>query len=407
MSRHPQISEALRNSTGVSLSLLLIFLAAGCTPAPEFRLNAVHRRTVELESLDGQPISDEHLRQAGDVLIALFGTPGHPVFPEVESDWASIVDLENLKLAAGPVASDRSGRHSGLFREHCAHCHGVSGDGAGPTAAFLNPYPRDFRLGKFKFKSTRMYRPPTDGDLLRILEEGIPGTAMPSFRLLDRDELVALVDYVKYLTIRGQVERALLEEISQLNDKEPLLASRAGLPDDEFDEQLSLVIDDVVTPVINKWLERENNVTEVPAVPEDLFSSRFQWAARGRQLFFGRANCAQCHGETGRGDGQTQNHDDWTNEWLMRAKVDENNRAEVAEFVRLGALRPRKLRPRNLEHRVFRGGGTPMDLYRRIADGIEGTTMPAASGLSEEDVWSLVMFVKEPGFPENDEGHQH
>ena len=29
-----------------------------------------------------------------------------------------------------------------LYREHCAHCHGISGDGVGPTAVFLNPYPR-------------------------------------------------------------------------------------------------------------------------------------------------------------------------------------------------------------------------------------------------------------------------
>jgi hypothetical protein len=109
------------------------------------------------------------------------------------------------------------------------------------------------------------------------------------------------------------------------------------------------------------------------------------------------------------GDGQTQNHDDWTNEWLKRAKVDENNPAEVAEFVALGALPPRKLRPRNLAHRVFRGGSTPTDLYRRIADGIEGSSMPAAIGLSENEVWALVAYVLELGFTDMDghEGHDH
>ena len=42
-----------------------------------------------------------------------------------------------------------------LYMQHCLHCHGVSGDGAGPTAKFLNPRPRDYRQGIFKFKSTQ------------------------------------------------------------------------------------------------------------------------------------------------------------------------------------------------------------------------------------------------------------
>lgn len=32
-----------------------------------------------------------------------------------------------------------------LFRQHCASCHGESGDGAGPVAASLDPAPSDLR----------------------------------------------------------------------------------------------------------------------------------------------------------------------------------------------------------------------------------------------------------------------
>jgi hypothetical protein len=46
----------------------------------------------------------------------------------------------------------RSGR--GLYMRHCSHCHGTSGDGNGPTAEYLNPRPRDYRNGIFKFTST-------------------------------------------------------------------------------------------------------------------------------------------------------------------------------------------------------------------------------------------------------------
>jgi mono/diheme cytochrome c family protein len=398
---------AIRFSVRAAALIALGVAVCGCTPPPEFRLNAVHQRTVELEFLDGEPMPAESLQQAGDILTALFGTPQAPTFPAFDTGGEPILDLENLKLAAGPVASDRSGVHSGLYREHCAHCHGISGDGSGPTAAFLNPYPRDFRLGKFKFKSTRMYRPPVDEDLRRVIERGIPGTAMPSFRLLEPEELDALVDYVKYLSIRGQVERALLEEIAQLDADEPLLAARDSVPEEEFGDQLSLVMDDVVAPVLEKWSDRAKNITPVPPVPQDFFEYRTRWSDLGQTLFYGKANCAQCHGDTGQGDGQTQNYDDWTNEWLKRAKVDENDPAEIRAFVQLGALPPRKLLPRNLEHRVFRGGSSPVDLYRRIADGIEGTSMPAASGLTEEEIWGLVMFVIELGYPERLEDHQH
>ena len=114
-------------------------------------------------------------------------------------------------MAAGPVWSDQAGGKHGLYRRHCAHCHGISGDGHGPTAAILNPYPRDYRPGVFKFKSTYTAAEPTDDDLHRCLHDGVPGTAMPSFALLPPDEVDALVEYVKYLSMRGQMETALGE----------------------------------------------------------------------------------------------------------------------------------------------------------------------------------------------------
>ncbi len=91
------------------------------------------------------------------------------------------------------------------------HCHGITGDGAGPTAAFLNPYPRDYRKGVYKFKSSKKGSKPTHEDLKMVLMEGIAGTAMPSFKLLPDQEVEALLHYVRYLTARGEVERKLFE----------------------------------------------------------------------------------------------------------------------------------------------------------------------------------------------------
>src|SRR5687768_18182134 len=149
----------------------------------------------------------------------MFGTPDEPAIPVLTGagaealdavDLTPLFDLPRLKLAAGPVGSDELGNARGLYREHCAHCHGITGDGYGPTATFLNPYPRDYRPGKYKFKSTPVGSKPTHEDLTKIVYDGIPGTAMPSFKLLPADELDALVHYVKYLSIRGETERTLL-----------------------------------------------------------------------------------------------------------------------------------------------------------------------------------------------------
>ena len=54
-----------------------------------------------------------------------------PGWTRAKSSWRPAVPAE-MKRAASAVCTVSTG----------AHCHGISGDGAGPTAAFLNPYPR-------------------------------------------------------------------------------------------------------------------------------------------------------------------------------------------------------------------------------------------------------------------------
>ena len=131
----------------------------------------------------------------------LFGTPDKPVVPEGVD-----LDKELLAIAAGPVGSDENDNPRGLFRKHCVACHGISGDGAGPNAAALMPYPRDYRPGVFKYTSTAGGGKPVREDLLRTLQTGIPGTAMPSFGKLPQRQLESLVEYVKYLSLRGETE---------------------------------------------------------------------------------------------------------------------------------------------------------------------------------------------------------
>ena len=184
-------------------SPIILLAVAGCAEVepPAFRLNMVSMVSNELDSAYQQEVAD--------VLGALFGTPDEPF-----AHPATGLDQLRLDAASGPAWTDEAGVNRGLYRKHCVHCHGISGDGQGPTAAFLNPYPRDYRKGVFKFKSTYNPQKPTDEDLRRVLINGVPGTSMPSLALLPSSEQEALVEYVKYLAMRGEVEARLTEYVA-------------------------------------------------------------------------------------------------------------------------------------------------------------------------------------------------
>lgn len=98
------------------------------------------------------------------------------------------------------------------------------------------------------------------------------------------------------------------------------------------------------------------------------------------------------------GDGQTNNYDAWTKDWTEG--IDLQSKDDLRPFLKLGALKPRVILPRNLRTGVYRGGSEPSDLYLRIVNGIDGTPMPATAmqpentlGLTENDVWDLVNFL--------------
>ena len=125
---------------------LLLFLAAvvcGCSASKpaEFRLNT--------EGRDAAAISQHQREAIQETLATLFGTPDVPIVPDRVN-----LRLNLSKAAAGTIGGDAEGNQWGLFRRHCAGCHGISGDGAGPAAAVLDPYPRDIRNGVFKYTST-------------------------------------------------------------------------------------------------------------------------------------------------------------------------------------------------------------------------------------------------------------
>ncbi len=85
-----------------------------------------------------------------------------------------------------------------LYQQWCAGCHGVEGTGDGPAAEWMLPRPRDFTKALYQIRSTPSGQLPTDEDILRVIDEGMPGTTMPGWEeTLSRRERLALVEYLK------------------------------------------------------------------------------------------------------------------------------------------------------------------------------------------------------------------
>jgi len=333
---------------------------------------------------------NDSLFQTKDLLTEWFGTPDNPKIPDLlkDGDYSDLFNEENLKLAAGTATNP------GLYAsQQCVSCHGPTGQGRGPVAASQDPYPRDFRAGIFKFKGTPLAAKPRKEDIARVLKQGLSGTQMPIFDKLSDQQINALVDYVVFLSIRGDVERRLLRTAS----------SNDGKLDDLKD-----AAEEALTQVADRWVAAEDSFEDFPepeiplvgAVPAD-DAALAQSIEKGKELFR-TTNCAQCHGPEANGMGtKPPDYDNWTKEWTVDINLAPTNLDELVPLMALGGMKPQIIKPRNIVEGHLRGGRSPMDIYRRIRYGIPGGPMPAAAivqsrdeqGLLEEDLWHLVNYV--------------
>jgi DMSO reductase family type II enzyme heme b subunit len=205
--------------------------------------------------------------QIWQVIYYLYETTGHP--PRVmESHAARPVEPGPTTglLARGadffaprPAAAQAGDVALGkrVYEVRCAGCHGADGKGDGPAAELLVPRPRDFTAGKYKIR-TQSGPLASDQDLLHIVTEGMPGTSMPSWRVLPDRERQAVVAFIK--TFAEAYKSAKLEPV---------------------------------------------------AVPKEVSSSDAS-LRRGKKMF-DAFECVKCHGQAGRGDPAPGSDlkDDW------------------------------------------------------------------------------------------------
>ncbi len=356
--------------------------------------------SAKLEGLVGKKLYDpntipsdmraEYAKNLGD----MFGTPAHPKVSGFEPAALKAVDesltadaiVQTLQLDEATLAE--GSRH---FRMHCLHCHGLEGNGRGPTGPWVNPPPRDYRLGIFKYTSSNQdqhARKPRRADILHVLAFGIDGTSMPSFNVLSIEEREQIASYVIHLSLRGEVEgRTMTDQLQLMAESKGGSATGAPkyrmlLREDMKDPKQKDALQDNLALAASRWAAAQKPDAAIAPQPyrtgntEDDFLTS---AARGSKIFF--ASCVQCHQNFGRESNLV--YDSW------------------------GTI----VRGRNLYEGVYRGGRRPIDLYYRVHGGIEGSEMPAykdiKSSLTAEGVgmtaaqfeqydplWDIVNFFK-------------
>ncbi len=319
--RTPGTRDRRLVATGVLL-LSTLAHAGGCTRVPEPAVFVTGKQVVQLD-----PKLREKVRK---VLDEQCGTP------------------ENIKLLGDEKMNPAHLRKGAeVYARYCRQCHGVSGDGAGLAASYMNPRPRDYRAAIFKFTSTTYGAKPLREDLLRTVRRGVLGTSMPSFDLLPKNDLEAVVDYVLALTHRGELETQLAEAA-------------------EFDGDVNAdQVPELVAGILKKWRDAPAHIV-YPTTPMPDFNT--DTVRAGHEAFL-RVGCSKCHGDDGR--GQTK----------------DNIGVDAWGFPTKAA---------DLTSGMLRGGTESLDIYRHIDSGINGTPMPSfrnALNAEPATVWNLVSYV--------------
>ncbi len=234
------------------------------------------------------------------------------------------------------------------YERYCAGCHGEKGDGKGPAAIFLNPKPRDFTSGKFKFASVPSGDLPTDADLHRTLVNGLKGSSMPAWPLLPERERVELITYIKTFSPRWKSEAVgaaiFIPADPYAGDEKEI---RKAIAQGEY----------VYHAVTTCWQCHPGYVT--PAKMEEFY-------ARKNRKFAG-------------------------------VRPDFNNSVVKED----GWKQP--LKPTDFLNDRIKTGIEMENLFRVIATGIGGTAMPTwKDSIPDDDIWALSYYVRSLADQRND-----
>jgi mono/diheme cytochrome c family protein len=363
--------DGISRSGAFSILAFCVLTICGCSraPIPEYVVSEEVSALPELHRDQIVAFARQH-----------FGTPLNPrlaapaddeevvVDEEGEGDESTAVDETEPNLT--DLVDRRQLAHGAeVYRSRCAGCHGVSGDGNGEAAAYLQPKPRDYRKGIFKFTSTPYGLKPTRADLVRTIRRGAKGTSMPAFPWMTDEDVEAVVDYVISLSQRGEFEN-LAVTLSE---------------DYEEDEEIdSLDLVDALATIQSRWQGAEEVAVQPISSPPPYADESI---IAGRQAFLSKG-CSKCHGEDGKGQTEWLSH-----EFLGKQEsLPESERTEI-NYDAWGNPAPAA----NITAGMLHGGRRQLDIYRRIFTGINGTPMPSFGqtlATEPETIWNMVHYVQ-------------
>ena len=104
-----------------------------------------------------------------------------PAFRFPESDYR-LIATHLRSLTSPPPAMSAADTYKAL----CARCHGEKGDGLGPVSTYIDPAPRDLTKAAFM-----AYKPRER--FIASIQKGVPGTSMPPWGHVLKDEQVQAV----------------------------------------------------------------------------------------------------------------------------------------------------------------------------------------------------------------------
>ncbi|WP_319798404.1 FTR1 family protein [Nitrobacter sp.] len=148
--------------------------------------------------------------------------------PSQVADLAHGLAADLLKAYPVPLAPAKApdfARGATLFAEHCASCHGASGDGHGPNASKLATPP-------IAFTDVDRARQRSPFALYQVISQGIDGTAMQSFSSLPSDDRWALAFYAGHFAFSNAAAKEgerLWKATPSLRQRIPDLTALAGM----------------------------------------------------------------------------------------------------------------------------------------------------------------------------------
>lgn len=217
-----------------------------------------------------------------------------------------------LGVAASFVANAAPIKADVLYHEYCSVCHGDRGDGNSKAIMSLNPPPRDL---------TKVASLPRDY-LLHVITNGKPGTAMVGYKSrLNAEQLGALADYVhNEIVNRGAaISAGTLSGISGTSGTTAGKTGHSVAPASPaapaapiaggkgHGSGVQATIDAAsrapVPPIAAPLPERKSVSPDERADMNLGFPSGLKGDAEKGKAFY-LANCAECHGAKGDGQGK-------------------------------------------------------------------------------------------------------